>query len=212
MAERERVGTQADRAVTAVADAHQSNCVEIDARHFRDVLGHFCSGITIIAALDGSTPVGLTCQSFFSLSLSPALIACSVSKTSTSYPVIRSIGELSVNVLADEQYAISNAFAKSGTDKWAGVLWHRGPALGQPIIDGALASLECQIDQEVDAGDHVLAIARVRHLEAHPDRTPLLFFRGAYHGLAGRRGAHRPRLRHRPWWPGPSSVEDMQKL
>ena len=175
----------------AVADPQESSGVEIDARDFRDVLGHFCSGITIIAALDGSALVGLTCQSFFSLSLSPALIAFSVSKISTSYPAIRSSGELSINMLADEQHDISNAFAKSGIDKWAGVSWRRGPVLGQPIIHGALASLECQIDREVNAGDHILAIARVRHLEAHPDRTPLLFFRGAYHGLARSCGAHR---------------------
>ncbi|WP_236792060.1 flavin reductase family protein [Amycolatopsis sp. GM8] len=168
-----------------MVDTQSSAPAEIDAALFRTVLGHFCSGVTIISAFDGSKPIGFTCQSFFSLSLDPALVAFSASKTSTSYPLIRDIGELVINMLASDQHEVSNAFAKSGTDKWAGVSWQPGPVLGHPVIENALAALECEIEQEIETGDHFLVVARVRHLEAASERRPLLFFQGGYHRLEG---------------------------
>jgi 3-hydroxy-9,10-secoandrosta-1,3,5(10)-triene-9,17-dione monooxygenase reductase component len=162
----------------------------IDPALFRNVLGHFCSGVTIISAFDGSEPVGFTCQSFFSLSLDPALVAFAAGRTSTSYPRIRDVGELVINVLASDQHEVSNAFARSGTDKWAGVSWRPGPVLGHPMIDDALATLECEITDEIKCGDHFLVVARVRHLEAASERRPLLFFQGGYQRLPG--GPSRP--------------------
>lgn len=167
----------------AVQVRQSGTTAEIDPAIFRNVLGHFCSGVTIISAFDGSKPIGFTCQSFFSLSLDPALIAFSASKNSTSYPRIRDIGELVVNVLASDQHELSSAFAKSGTDKWADVPWQPGPVLGHPVIDDGLAALECEIAEEIECGDHFLVVARVWHLEAAPQRQPLLFFQGSYHYL-----------------------------
>ncbi|GHH30361.1 flavin reductase family protein [Streptomyces lanatus] len=173
-----------------MVDTHSDTTAEIDPAHFRKVLGHFCSGVTIISAFDGRKPIGFTCQSFLSLSLDPALIAFSASKTSTTYPRIREIGKFVVNVLASDQDEVSNAFAKSGTDKWAGVHWKPGQILGHPVIDDALATLECEIAEETECGDHFLVVARVRHLEAASELKPLLFFQGSYHRLEGQGANH----------------------
>jgi 3-hydroxy-9,10-secoandrosta-1,3,5(10)-triene-9,17-dione monooxygenase reductase component len=161
---------------------------QIDAAEFRSVIGHFCSGVTVMAALNDGTPVGLTCQSFFSLSLDPALVAFSVSRTSSSFPAIRDVGSLVINILGAGQEEVSNGFARSGTDKWAGVSWQPSVNLGHPVIQGVVAHLECEIAEVIDGGDHLLVIARVRHLEAHvtqPERqpNPLLFYRGRYSRL-----------------------------
>jgi 3-hydroxy-9,10-secoandrosta-1,3,5(10)-triene-9,17-dione monooxygenase reductase component len=154
-----------------------------DDADFRGVLGHFCSGVTIVAAQHDGRPVGFTCQSFFSVSIDPPLVAISVAKTSTTYPLIRSVGTMVINVLASDQQSISLAFSRSGTDKWAGVSWLPGRVSRDPIIDGAVASLECSVDSESDAGDHIVVLARVHHLCADSDRRPLLFYQGAYHRL-----------------------------
>lgn len=160
-----------------------SDTADWDDEHFRSVLGHFCSGLTIVAAQYQGHPVGMTCQSFFSVSINPPLVAVSVAKTSTTYPLIRSVGSMTINVLARDQLDVSNAFAKSGTDKWAGVSWQPGQVLHHPVIDGVVASLECDLESETEAGDHLVIIARVRHLRADSDRQPLLFYRGKYHRL-----------------------------
>lgn len=158
----------------------------IDPAHFREVLGHFCSGITVLAAHVGGRPVGMTCQSFFSVSIAPPLIAVCVGRDSTTYPLIRSAGGFVVNVLDSSQHAISSAFARSGTDKWAGVAWSPGETAGHPVIDGVHAAMECHAENELAAGDHFLVIARVQRLWAQPEGDPLLFYRGSYHQL------HRP--------------------
>jgi 3-hydroxy-9,10-secoandrosta-1,3,5(10)-triene-9,17-dione monooxygenase reductase component len=149
-------------------------------RELRDVLGYYCSGLTILAAVVDGGPVGLTCQSFFSVSLQPPLVAVCVGKKSTSFPAIRSIGSLSINILASDQRDLSDSFARSGGDKWTGVAWRPGSVHRHPIIENAVASLECDIVSETDAGDHVLVLAHVRHLRADASRDPLLYFRGTY--------------------------------
>lgn len=156
---------------------------QIDSAEFRHVLAHFCSGITIITSHDGSRPVGLTCQSFFSVSLDPPLVAFSVSRISKSYPVIRSVASLVINVLSYDQREISNVFAKSGTDKWRGISWSPSAVHGHPVIDGVVASLECKICKEIECGDHMLVIARVLNLHAEKGLRPLLYYQGDYHRL-----------------------------
>jgi 3-hydroxy-9,10-secoandrosta-1,3,5(10)-triene-9,17-dione monooxygenase reductase component len=160
---------------------------EIDPALFRSVLGHFCSGVTVITAIHEGSPVGVTCQSFFSLSLNPALVAFSVGRTSASYPLISSVGSLVINILASGQEEISNSFARSGTDKWAGISWRESDVVRHPVIEGVVAYLECDIRFEIDGGDHLLVVARVRDLQSRlqpvAQVSPLLFYRGKYVGL-----------------------------
>jgi 3-hydroxy-9,10-secoandrosta-1,3,5(10)-triene-9,17-dione monooxygenase reductase component len=156
---------------------------EFDPVQFRTVLGSFPSGVTVVTAHDGSAPVGLTCQSFFSVSLEPPLIALSVAVTSTSWPRIRDIGTFAVNILAADQQELARQMARSGTDKWAGVSWTPGRS-GAPIIAGTAAVIECDLEAEHPAGDHLLVLGRVRALSHELAHQPLVFFRSGFGTLA----------------------------
>lgn len=153
---------------------------------FRSTVGRFASGITIITGRDHQGPIGFTCQSFYSVSVDPPLVSFSVMRTSTTYPRIRDTGAFTVNVLARDQEALSNQFARRGTDKWAGIPW-TPTAQGNPIVEGSVAWLDCMIWAEHDAGDHLIVLGRVIELgtsvEKHPD--PLVCFQGQYRALHG---------------------------
>ena len=151
----------------------------VDAPTFRTVLGHFCSGITIVTSVDDGEPVGLTCQSFSSVSLDPPLVLFVAAKAAQSWPRIRAAGHFSANVLAEDQEALSRRFALRGIDKFAGVGWKPGPS-GSPLLDDCLAYVDCAIDAVHDAGDHDIVVGRVLELAVTREATPLLFFRGGY--------------------------------
>lgn len=151
---------------------------------YREALGLFASGVTIISGVDGEGPIGFTCQSFYSVSLEPPLVSFSVKADSTTYPRIRDSGRFAVNVLSHHQHHISNQFAKRGTDKWAGISWSP-TATGNPIIGDTLMWLDCEIDQQHRSGDHDIVIGRVLAIGAPGLHTaePLLFFNGSYRHL-----------------------------
>ena len=151
----------------------------VDPQVMRDVLGHFASGVTVVTARTGEGPIGFTCQSFSSLSLDPPLVALAPARTSTTWPRLRDIGRFCVNVLAEDQSGLSAAFARSGTDKFAGVPW-RSSRHGSPVLDGVVAWIDCTLWAEYDGGDHTIVAARVLDLAADPGRRPLLFHRGRY--------------------------------
>jgi len=108
----------------------------IEPMHFREALGHFASGITVITSIFDDELIGFTCQSFHSLSMSPPLVSFSVKASSYSYSKIRKAGRFAVNILASEQVRISNQFAQRSTDKWHEIEW-RESQLGNPLIDGS---------------------------------------------------------------------------
>ena len=157
---------------------------QIDPRAFRSVLGHYASGITIISGFDGREPIGFTCQSFYSVSCEPPLISFSVMKSSTSYPRIRDTGRFAVNMLTHSQLAISNQFACKGTDKWSGIDWSL-TRNQNPVIDGTLTWLDCDLHAEYEAGDHLIVVGRVKEMSSaeSPDCEPLLYFKGQYRAL-----------------------------
>ena len=153
-----------------------------DQGRFREVLGHFATGITIVTAMEDEGPVGFTCQSFTSLSLDPALIALAPAKTSTSWPKIAAAGAFCVNILSSDQEALCRTFAASGADKFAGVGWSTA-ATGAPVLDGALAFIDCHLEQIHDAGDHELVIGRVLDMGVG-EGTPLLYYRSGFGGFS----------------------------
>ncbi|MGY5775189.1 flavin reductase family protein [Rhizobium sp. LEGMi135b] len=158
----------------------------IDPKQFRNALGHYASGITVVTSHANGSPLGFTCQSFHSVSLDPPLISLCVMLTSLTWPKIRDTGRFCVNVLAKDQRAVSDRFARSGTDKWTGQSWSPSAA-GSPTIDESLLWLDCILECEHIAGDHLIAIGRVEEMsdaESPNDRAPLLFFKGRYHQLA----------------------------
>lgn len=149
----------------------------------RSVLGHFCSGVTVVTAMGRAGPVGFTCQAFTSLSLRPPQVLLCPSLTSTTWPVISECGRFCVNVLAQSQSLLSERFAQSGGDKFHGVRWTASPH-GSPRLTGALAWLDCEVHAEYDGGDHLIVRGDIRSLEAASAARPLLYYRGCYAGLA----------------------------
>jgi len=157
----------------------------IEPLSFREALGHYASGITVITSLIDGNPIGFTCQSFYSVSMNPPLVSFSVMSSSASYPGIRSAGRFAVNILSGEQVGVSNRFACKGTDKWQGVDWQVSP-LGNPVIAGSLHWLDCEIHAEHVAGDHVIVVGEVKALNVQDgvETQPLLYFKGQYCNLA----------------------------
>ena len=152
----------------------------VDSARFRRVLGHFCTGVTVVTSLDaGGGPVGFACQAFAALSLDPPLVLFCPSRTSSTWDSIARSGAFCVNVLAEDQTTLSARFARSSADKFAGVSWRPSPQ-GQPVLDDVVAWIDCELWAEYDGGDHTLVAARVLDLGADPGRRPLLFHRGAY--------------------------------
>ncbi|MEV4806069.1 flavin reductase family protein [Nonomuraea sp. NPDC049421] len=158
----------------------------LDSRRFRQVLGRFATGVVAITAVDpvDGRPYGLAANSFTSVSLDPPLIAFCVAHTSSSWPKVRGAKVVTVNVLAETQQAVCVQMAAKGGDKFAGLAWTGSPG-GNPVLDGALAWLDCAVEAEHPAGDHVIVVARVLQLDTHADGGPLVFFRGGYGGFAG---------------------------
>ncbi|MCW2708177.1 MAG: putative oxidoreductase [Frankiales bacterium] len=150
----------------------------VEPQEMRRVLGHFASGVTIVAGFDDGVPVGFACQSFTSVSLDPPLVLFCPAHTSSTWPRIQASGAFSVNVLAEDQMDLCKRFAASGGDKFAGLSWH--PTSWGPSIDGVLATVHCDIEQVHAAGDHDVVIGRVRELVTHRESAPLLFFRGQF--------------------------------
>jgi 3-hydroxy-9,10-secoandrosta-1,3,5(10)-triene-9,17-dione monooxygenase reductase component len=161
----------------------ETNPMTPKASEMRDVLGHFCTGIAVITAHDGDRPIGFTCQSVTSVSLNPPYISFCPAETSASWPLIRRVGTLCVNILAVDQQDVCATFATGGKDKFAGISWRPG-SNGAPTLDGTLASIEANVEFEHVAGDHSIVVARVSGLSAHRERRPLLFYRGGYGAIA----------------------------
>jgi flavin reductase (DIM6/NTAB) family NADH-FMN oxidoreductase RutF len=153
----------------------------IDRGRFREVLGHFASGVTVVTASEEGVPVGFTCQSFASLSLDPPLVVFAAATTSTSWPKMAAAGSFCINILEEHQEPLSRAFAESGSDKFAGVAWTPA-ASGAPVIAGCLAWIDCELERIAEAGDHELVIGRVLDLGSGPG-APLLFYRGGFGGF-----------------------------
>ena len=154
----------------------------VDPRVMREVLGHFASGVTVVTAMSGGAPVGLTCQSFSSVSLNPPLVTFIPAKTSRAWPAIQRSGRFCVNFLADGQADLSNQMASKGSDKYAGVEWAPSAQTGSPVLAGTLGYVDCQIHAVHEAGDHYIVVGRVLELAVQDGSNgkPLLFFQGKY--------------------------------
>lgn len=154
-----------------------------DARTFRDALGCFATGVTIVTAMDAEgVPVGLTANSFTSVSLDPPLLLVCIANNAGSRPVLESAERFAVNVLQIGQQPTSNRFAGRGEDRFASTPWHVGE-FGTPVLTGSLASFECSRHALHDGGDHIILVGRVLKAMFEPRRDPLLYFRGKYRRL-----------------------------
>ena len=153
---------------------------DIDSAHFRQVLGHFPTGVTVITATGSEgRPAGFAVGSFFSVSLEPPLVGFCAGKASSSWPGIRSAGAFCVNILAEDQEAVCRQFSSKIEDKFAGLGWTPA-ATGSPRLADVLAWIDCDVEAVHDAGDHEICVGRVRELKVERENGPLLFYRGGY--------------------------------
>jgi len=158
-----------------------------DCRAFRDTLGSFATGVTVITALapngeKSGEPIGLTISSFNSVSLDPPLILWSLSADSPSLAAFRAATHYAVNVLSVDQQEISNRFAARGGDRFAGVALRQGKH-GAPLIDGCCAWFECANEAQHAGGDHLIFVGRVEHFVPGEATSPLIFHAGRYREL-----------------------------
>ena len=154
-----------------------------DARTLRDALGCFATGVTVVTALapDG-TPIGLTANSFTSVSLDPPLLLVCIANGAGSAPALREARHFAVNVLQIGQQPASNRFAGNGEDRFSGTEWSEGVA-GVPVLSSSLGSFECRRHAVHDGGDHFVLVGEVVRAQFEPRRDPLLYFRGKYRRL-----------------------------
>jgi flavin reductase (DIM6/NTAB) family NADH-FMN oxidoreductase RutF len=154
------------------------NAVQIDPGHFRQVLAHLPTGVTVIAAHGEDGPVGMAANSVTSVSLDPPLVLFCPAKSSTTWPKIRAAGSFCINVMAGHHEEVTRQFAAKEADRFAGVQCDHRPT-GPGLCD-AVAWVECRMEEEREAGDHTIVVARVVAIEAAAEVDPLVFFRGSY--------------------------------
>jgi 3-hydroxy-9,10-secoandrosta-1,3,5(10)-triene-9,17-dione monooxygenase reductase component len=182
---------------------------EPEPRRFRQVLGHFGTGVTVITTADEDGPAGFACQSFAAVSLEPPLVLFCPSRESATWPRIARAGHFCANVLGADQRELARAFGVSGAtgaDKFAGLRWSPSSS-GAPILDGTLTWVGCAVEAAHEAGDHYVVLGRVTELGDCVAGPPLLFYRGRYAQTAGQPADGEPEIvdtllawpRHADW-------------
>jgi 3-hydroxy-9,10-secoandrosta-1,3,5(10)-triene-9,17-dione monooxygenase reductase component len=158
--------------------------VNVTTTDFRTVMGQFATGVTVVTALDGAEPQGITVNALASVSLEPAVVMIALDRRRFILPAIDASHRFAVNILAEDQQWISDCFAGAnvtpGRDAFCGAAWRPG-ATGLPILAGAIAAMECEVMDRFAVGDHFLYVGRVEALALdEPDAPPLLYHRRRY--------------------------------
>ena len=150
-----------------------------DAATYRTVLGHFATGVVLVTALDGDEPVGMACNSFTSVSLEPPLVLFCVAKSSSTWPRMQGSGKWAANFLDEDGEELCRLFAQKGADRFAHISYTPGRT-GSPVVEDALAYVDCETIAQHDAGDHLIIVGAVIELGYQHEGKPLLFYRGGY--------------------------------
>jgi len=155
------------------------NIMALDPKEIRNVMGHFATGVTVITTKDKTgKPFGLTVNSFTSLSLNPPLLVVCIDKTVDCYSCFEESKLFGVNMLSEQQEELSRRFATKGIEKFEGIEWHMGEN-GVPLLDGTIGTIECNVAQSCEGGDHTIFLGEIVSATASGDR-PLIFFKGKY--------------------------------
>lgn len=160
--------------------------MSIEKDLYRRVAGSFASGVTVVSTGTLGNYHGMTASAFTSLSLNPTLVLVCIDRAATTLPILQRTGSFAVNILAAEQQDLSTAFATHGSPTSNGLheVDYRIGELGVPLLNGALAFLECHLFAEHDGGDHVIVVGEVMQAGIEEDKQPLLYSRGRYRRLA----------------------------
>lgn len=153
----------------------------IDPDEFRDALGRFASGVTIVTASSKTGEGGMTVTAFSSLSLIPPLVLICIDHQARMYRVLENASHFAVNVLDASQEALARRFADPGRDRFDGVVFHRAGS-GVPILDGVLVTIECRLADAYPGGDHTIFVGLVESTNVR-EGQPLIYYRGSYSGL-----------------------------
>jgi len=164
------------------SESHAGRGAPVTSQEFRHACGRFATGVTIASVMDAKgTPHGLTVSSFTSVSLDPPLILICLGHAVAAIRHFRAASHFGINVLAEDQRALSDRFARKGHDRFEGVAWEPGET-GAPMLPGVLAAIECAVHRIVPMGDHDILVGEMVHARVR-DGQPLLHFAGAYHKL-----------------------------
>ncbi len=162
-----------------MTSSRRANAPSFSAQQFRDALGMFATGVTIVTARDADGGlIGLTANSFNSVSLTPPLVLWSLARAAGSMPTFARGSHYAINILAAEQRDLAERFA-SRQDRFAGVAFREGVS-GAPLLDGVAAVFECFNRSRYDEGDHVIFVGEVEHCEQRRGALPLIFHDGRY--------------------------------
>jgi flavin reductase (DIM6/NTAB) family NADH-FMN oxidoreductase RutF len=158
----------------------------IDSREFRNTMGRFATGVTVVTVKVGSERRGMTANAVTSLSLHPPMLLVCVDRSASMHPLFEVADAFAVNILAADQQPMSDFFARhSDASEVLGGFAYSDGKTGSPLMEGALASVECRVAERYDGGDHMIVLGRVEAIHnARPDEDPLLFFSGKYRAIA----------------------------
>ena len=162
---------------------------DLSTAEFRATLGLFATGLTVVTARSSEQGHGMTANAFASLSLDPLLVLVCVQREAVMREVVEEVGTFAVSVLAADQEPLARWFSDAarppGMAQFEAVGWSPGPATGAPLLERAIAWLECEVDTSHEGGDHEIFVGRVLWLAHAERRDPLVYFGGAYHRLDG---------------------------
>lgn len=186
---------------TAIGRVDPAVAADSDAMDLRRVMRRFPTGVVVVAASRDGRPHGMAVNSFASVSLRPPLVMFCADRSSTTWPAVRAAGGFAVSVLSEDQVAACRRFAEKGADRFAGTPW-RPTRSGHPMLDEAVAWLDCAITDVVVAGDHDIVVARVLSSLDGSSCAPLVFHGGELAGLRmSTSHIDRPERRGRgTWW------------
>ncbi len=158
-----------------------------DSRAFRDALGHFATGVAVVSAAGEAGPLGLTINSFASVSLEPPLILWSLDKGSDRFAALMKASHFAVNMLGGEARELAQLLACKGQSGLGGETV-RMSARGLPLLACAIAHFECSVEHRYEGGDHVIFVGRVLAFDHTSHSDPLIYYRGRYRALSGLEG------------------------
>ncbi|MEM1265645.1 MAG: flavin reductase family protein [Pseudomonadota bacterium] len=153
----------------------------IDQRAFRDALGRYATGVTVVTTMAEAGPLGMTVNSFASVSLDPPLVLWSPARKSDRFPAFEAASHFAIHVLAEDQRPLAERFAREGFN-FEGLSWQ--PGVGDsPLFEGSAARLQCRHAAQYDGGDHLIVVGEIESLE-HTEKPPLLYHCGGFARLA----------------------------
>jgi flavin reductase (DIM6/NTAB) family NADH-FMN oxidoreductase RutF len=168
-----------DTILTAVRGTETARQRRLTSDEFREVIGHFASGVTVVTTAHDERLHGTTASAVTSLALDPPMLLVCMNSESSTGRAMAAAGRFAVNILGESHGELATRFARKGGDKFAGVEISDG-GRGQPLLAGAIAHLECRVSEQVAAATHIIFIAEVESATAQDDAAPLAYYRGRF--------------------------------